>query len=278
MLGRSFRIESSSKMLITRTGIKARLSSILGRIRPLILELLALEWQKVYTFELEYHWSQLANLDQILCVASLGWGKGCIMFWGRLDQNSCFHGNRKPPLTYNGENDVSTFSRLFLIRPFWKDHIWPWHIGLRWTVVALWATCSENIVFHDLKLATDDWSDKKFLLTSKLCPLGAVCPLPRGYIHVLNHEKNCIKSDFRDFLWNLQQMGIKFFFTDGMSAPAPGLYTCIKSWKFFIKLDIFLKLATNERCDKSFLLTSKLCPLGAVCSCPGAIYMYETMK
>ena len=32
-------------------------------------------------------------------------------------------------------------------------------------------------------------SDKKFLLTSKLCPLGAVCSLPWGYIHVLNHEK-----------------------------------------------------------------------------------------
>ena len=40
------------------------------------------------------------------------------MFWGRLDQNSGFHGNRKPPLTYNGEKDVSTFSRLFLIRSF----------------------------------------------------------------------------------------------------------------------------------------------------------------
>ena len=37
---------------------------------------------------------------------------------GRLAQNSGFHGNRKPPLTYNGENDVSTFSRLFLIRSF----------------------------------------------------------------------------------------------------------------------------------------------------------------
>ena len=24
------------------------------------------------------------------------------MFWDRLDQNSGFHGNRKPPLTYNG--------------------------------------------------------------------------------------------------------------------------------------------------------------------------------
>ena len=37
---------------------------------------------------------------------------------GRLDQNSGFHGNRKPPLTYHGENDVSTFPRLFLIRSF----------------------------------------------------------------------------------------------------------------------------------------------------------------
>ena len=39
-------------------------------------------------------------------------------FWGRLDQNSGFHGSRKPQLTYDGENDVSTFSRLFLIRSF----------------------------------------------------------------------------------------------------------------------------------------------------------------
>ena len=37
---------------------------------------------------------------------------------GRLDQNSGFHGNRKPSLTYNGENDVSTFSQLFFIRSF----------------------------------------------------------------------------------------------------------------------------------------------------------------
>ena len=44
--------------------------------------------------------------------------KGCIRFWGRLDQNSRFHGNRKPLLTYNGENDVSTFSWLFLIWSF----------------------------------------------------------------------------------------------------------------------------------------------------------------
>ena len=40
------------------------------------------------------------------------------MFWGRLDQNSGVHGNRKPPLTCNGQNGVATFSRLLLIRSF----------------------------------------------------------------------------------------------------------------------------------------------------------------
>ena len=35
---------------------------------------------------------------------------------------------------------------------------------------------SETIEVYDLKQATDDRSDTKFLLTSKLCPLGAACP------------------------------------------------------------------------------------------------------
>ena len=37
---------------------------------------------------------------------------------------------------------------------------------------------SETIVVYDLKLATDDCYDKKFLFISKFCPLGAVCPSP----------------------------------------------------------------------------------------------------
>ena len=107
-LNASALIETSSKLLVTRSGIKARTSLISGRIRLLILELLVLEWRKFYTFELEYLWGQSANLDQILCVATLGMGKGCIMFWGRLDKNSGVYGNRNPPLSYNGENGVST--------------------------------------------------------------------------------------------------------------------------------------------------------------------------
>ena len=41
-------------LLVTRTGINGRTSLISGRIRQLTLELLALEWWKFYTFELEY--------------------------------------------------------------------------------------------------------------------------------------------------------------------------------------------------------------------------------
>ena len=72
---------------------------------------------------------------------------------------SCPWVSKKYPYRpYNGENGVSTFSLLFLIRSFWYFHvtrtsikawivwifwneIWPWHIGLRWAIVALWATC-----------------------------------------------------------------------------------------------------------------------------------------
>ena len=74
-----------------------------------------------------------------------------------------------------------------------------------------------------LKLVTNEWSDKTFLLTSKLCPLDAVGPCPGAIYMYKFKKKNCIKSDFKE---------------------------------------IFLKLATNDRSDKMFLLTSKFCPLG----------------
>ena len=45
-------------------------------------------------------------------------GESLHKVWDRLDQNSGFHGNRKRPLTYNGENDVSTYFLLYFIRFF----------------------------------------------------------------------------------------------------------------------------------------------------------------
>ena len=63
----------------------------------------------------------------------------------------------------------------------------------------------ETIVVYDLKLATDDRSDKKF--RHQNCPLGTICPLPWGFIHVLNHEKKCIKSDFKEISLKLAANG-----------------------------------------------------------------------
>ena len=73
---------------------------------------------KILHFQTWISLRPVGNLDQMLCVASLGVGKGCIVFWGRLDQNSSVHGNRNPPLTYNGEKGVPIFSRLLLIGSF----------------------------------------------------------------------------------------------------------------------------------------------------------------
>ena len=73
----------------------------------------------VYTFKLEYLWSQSANLDQILSVASLRWVKDCIWFWGRLDQNSGFHGKESPHWLVMGKTMSPPFFDYFL-----SDHFY----------------------------------------------------------------------------------------------------------------------------------------------------------
>ena len=77
----------------------------------------------------------------------------------------------------------------------------------------------------------------------------------------------------------------------GLSASAPGLYTCIKTcfkdislklatngwlcWGLTSQSTIF-QSATNGQSDKAFLLTSGLCPQRVVC--PWAIYMWQNIK
>ena len=89
-----------------------------------------------------------------------------------------------------------------------------------------------------LKLATNGRSDKGFLLTSIVCPQGVLCPCPRA-IYMYKIIKNVYKIRFqRDFFLNWQQMGKVIrtfcwhqnFVPKGLSVPALGLYTCIKSF------------------------------------------------
>ena len=97
MLACSFLIKSSSKLLVTRTGIQAQLSSILGGIRPLILELLALEWRKFHT---------LANLISPKPVGQswsnfmyiiIGVGERLLKVLGQIDLGTLDSGERSLP-------------------------------------------------------------------------------------------------------------------------------------------------------------------------------------
>ena len=117
MLARSFLIESSSKLLVTRTGIKARTSLISGQIRLLTLELLALEWWKFYTFKLEYLCGQLASLDKILCVASLG--KAAYCFEADWIKTLVFMATESPHWLIMGKMVSSPFLGCFWSDPFY---------------------------------------------------------------------------------------------------------------------------------------------------------------
>ena len=83
-----------------------------------------------------------------------------------------------------------------------------------------------------LKLATNDRSDKMFLLTLKFRSQGVVRPCP-GAIYMY---KNCIKSDLKEYFLKLienEQSDKRFLLTSKfcplwLSAPELRLYTCMK--------------------------------------------------
>ena len=137
-----------------------------------------------------------------------------------------------------------------LIRPScWHQNFVPCGLsapapGL-YTCIKSWKKCIKSD-FKDifLKLATNELNEN-ILVDIKMLSPGGCLPLPRGYIHVQNHEKKkSIKSDFKEIFLNLQQMTKmtrcsfwhKNFVPKGLSAPALGLYTCIKSWKKLYKI------------------------------------------
>ena len=140
-----------------------------------------------------------------------------------------------------------------------------------------------------LKLATYGQSDKAFLLTSGFCPQRVVCPCPWA-IYMWKNIKKCVwNQNLKRFVWNLQQMvkvirafcWYQKFVPKGFSAFAPGLYTCIKSFKMCVKSyfkEIVLKLATNGQSDKGFLLTSTFVPNELFVSALGLYTCIKSLK
>ena len=98
-----------------------------------------------------------------------------------------------------------------------------------------------------LKLATNDRSDKMFLLTSKFHPQGVVSPCPGAIYMYKIMKKNCIKSDFKE-IWKKKKK----------------------------KKEIFLKLVANDGSDQRFLLTSKFCPLGLSACRPHSLNIFSS--
>ena len=71
------------------------------------------------------------------------------------------------------------------------------------------------------------------------------------------------------------------FVPKGLSVPALGLYTCIKSFKMCLKSyfkEIVLKLASNGQSDKGFLLTSTFVPKGLSAPALGLYICIKALK
>ena len=82
-----------------------------------------------------------------------------------------------------------------------------------------------------LKLVANDWSDQRFLLTSKFCLLGLSAPDLWLYTFIKSWKDVYKVRGWRDFFVNLQHMTILMrptcwhqnFGPNGLSAPAQGL-------------------------------------------------------
>ena len=103
MLARSFLIESSSQLLVTRTGIKARSRSIFEPNQTTHSGVTCPWVTKISHF---WTWISLKPADKS---------------WSSFMCSIIGVGERLHYVLGTG---------------------WPWHVGLRWAIVALWATCS----------------------------------------------------------------------------------------------------------------------------------------
>ena len=122
-----------------------------------------------------------------------------------------------------------------------------------------------------LKLATYDWSDKRFLLTSKFCPQGVVSPFPGDIYMYKIMKKNCTKS-YKEFFFVCFKLVAndlsdkRFLLTSKFYPLVPwsclplicGCTHLLNLEKMCIKSEveeILFKLATNDHSDDAFLLT-----------------------
>ena len=151
----------------------------------------------------------------------------------------------------------------------------------------IWGKLLESHLMEETHSKWPVWR-KVLCLYKNSDPKGLSAPA-LGLYTCIKHEKLCIKSDFKDIFWNLPHMSKvtrlfcwhQDFAHKGCLSLPWGYLHVEKHSKMCIKSEfkeICLKLATNGQNDNGFLLTSKVCPQGVFCPCPGAIYMYKIIK
>ena len=120
-----------------------------------------------------------------------------------------------------------------------------------------------------LKLVANEQSNKRFLLTSKFCPLWLSTPDLRLYKCIKYEKKWCKIRLQRDVFetcnkwpkWQDVPLTLKFC-PQGVVSPCPGAIYKIMKKIYKIRLQSFFQVVANDRSDKRFLLTSNLCPRG----------------
>ena len=134
------------------------------------------------------------------------------------------------------------------------------------------------------KLATNTQNDKAFLLTSKVCPQGVVCPCRRA-IYIYKIIKNVYKIRFfffklqrkgkgiRDFCWHQN------FVPKGLYALARGglhMYKIIKNvYKIRFRIDHFINLQHMGKKKRLFCCHQNFVPI--VLFAP-ATYMWKKKR
>ena len=183
-----------------------------------------------------------------------------------------------------------------VMRPFcWHQNFVPWGLSASapglYTWIKSWKKLYKIRLQRHFLEACNKWMKWQDISvdTKTLSPGGCrplTCP---GAIYMYKIEKkNCIQSDEKRFFWNLQQMTKVTRCScwhknvpKGLSAPALGLYTCIKSWKKLYKIRLqrdFLKPVANDQSDERFLLTSKFFPWGCLPLTSGCIHLLNHEK
>ena len=176
---------------------------------------------------------------------------------------------------------------------------WPWPILLQgqiWSLMLLYGKKVKQWIFQKL-LSSMIWNKQQMTEVTRsfhghqnFVPCGAERHLPRSDINVLNHEKNCIKSDFKDIFLEFatnERSDKKFLLTSklvpwGLSAPA--LYTCIKSWKkkkmYKIRLqrDFFFNLQQMTEVKRCSCWHQNFIPKGLSAPAPGLYTCIKSWK